>query len=276
MKKGTKPAKSRHNLRLLAKHGHFTDFCGNLETDKHFSRDLVETTSPASIQPSLIMQSNGKMPRKGVTREVRWQTQKEFVLDALERHEQPLTAYAVRLLNGDLHAARDVVQHTFMQLCKQPSGKVEPKLAPWLYTVCRNRIFDELKSKSRQETTTPSDFEAIDFQAVDPANQYEREDFLRSLRQLFACLPESERDVIELWSHGLDSAEVARVLKKNPVTVRVNLHRAIKRLKQHPTIANWLERATGQVVRPDVDQPKFGSASNCSEPSTPTITGERS
>ena len=65
------------------------------------------------------------------------------------------------------------------------------------------------------------------------------------------------------------------MLKQKPATVRVNLHRAIKKLKQHPDIANWLERATGQVVRPDVEPTNFGSASNCSDPTTPTITGER-
>ena len=197
-------------------------------------------------------------------------------MEALERYERPLTAYATRLFHGDLHAARDVVQHTFMQLCKQQPCQVGPKLAPWLYTVCRNRVLDELKSKSRRETAKPLNFDAVDVRAVEPGSQYEREDFLRNLRRLFACLREPERDVIELWSHGFDSTESSNMLKQKPATVRVNLHRAIKRLKQHPTIANWLERATGQVVRPDVDQPKFGSASNCSEPSTPTITGERS
>lgn len=222
------------------------------------------------------MQTNGKLRRTGVSRAVQWQTNKEFVLDALENHERPLTAYAMRLHNGDEHAARDVVQYTFMQLCKQSPSQIGPKLAPWLYTVCRNRILDELKSKSRQATTTPPDFDTVDLKAVDPANQFERADLLHNLRQLFSCLNKSEQDVIELWSQGLDTTEISGILKKNPVTVRVNLHRAIKRLKQHPDIANWLERATGQVVRPDVDPPEPGSTSKRSEPATPSITGERS
>ena len=244
------------------------------------------------------MQTNGKLRRNGPSREAgiragRIQagekhppestkpdskpTHKEFLLDALDRFERPLTAYAKRLLAGDEHAARDIVQHTFLQLCKQPPQTVANKLAPWLYTVCRNRILDELKSNSRQSTSSLTGFDTIDANAFDPAKQFEVDEFLQNLRKLFQGLPQPECEVIELWSHGLDATEIADILKKNQGSVRVNLHRAIKRLKQHPEIANWLERATGQVVRPDVGQPKKSvPAANCNESSTPFSKGERS
>jgi RNA polymerase sigma-70 factor (ECF subfamily) len=196
-------------------------------------------------------------------------TQKELVISALENFERPLTAYAVRLNHGDLHAARDAVQHTFMQLCKQPVEKIAHKLAPWLYTVCRNRILDELDSKYRKTLTTPDGFDAVDFKAIDPAEQLEIDEILLLLRKLFACLPEPERESIELWSHGFDAKEIAEITDKKPGTVRVNLHRAIKRLRQHPEVKNWLERATGHFAKPEVHSPKL--TSNC----TPTKTVDK-
>ncbi len=207
--------------------------------------------------------SKNQLPRDGTTQSGQpWLSQQDFLLNTLEQFERPLTAYAMRTLGGDLHAARDIVQHAFLQLCKQKPADIEHKLAPWLYSVCRNRIADQRKSKSYQATPL-DDFDAIDFKAVDPAEQLELADVLQLIRQLISGLAESERDVIELWSHGLETIEIANILEKQPGTVRVSLHRAIKRLRQHPKISIWLERATGQVVPPDVEPPDLESASNC-------------
>ena len=235
------------------------------------------------------MQKNGKLRREG--QHGRGQTdpsigsepqsKKHFLLAALDRYERPLVGYAVRMYGGDLHSARDAVQHCFMQLCKQSPTEIEPRLAPWLYTVCRNRIIDDLKSKTRSATESFDDFDAVDANAHDPAKQLEVEDCLQTLQKLIRFLNRSEREVVELWSRGLSANEIAEVLDKKPATVRVNLHRAIKRLKQHPNISTWLERATGQIVRPD-DEPdskvsdRLAPSSKCNEVSTSTITGERS
>ncbi|MEM7456721.1 MAG: sigma-70 family RNA polymerase sigma factor [Planctomycetota bacterium] len=183
---------------------------------------------------------------------------KAFVLDALERYERKLTAYSQRLCNGDLHSARDVVQHAFLQLCRQDPQDIKGKLGPWLYTVCRNRVYDESKSKKRRPVSTPDDFEATDYKSEDPAGQLERKDFLAFVRNRFDKFPEPEREVVELWSHGFNTSEIADILKKKPGTVRVNLHRAMQRLKRIPEIKVWLERATGQVNRRN-------SGSDCNE-----------
>src|SRR4051794_2063666 len=71
-----------------------------------------------------------------------------WVRRAVERYEGPLTLYAARLL-GDPDAARDVVQEAFLRLCAQDRAAVEPHLAEWLFTVCRNRALDVLRKESR-------------------------------------------------------------------------------------------------------------------------------
>ncbi len=196
----------------------------------------------------------------------------EFVLNALDRFERPLTEYALRIFQGDLHAARDSVQYTFMQLCRQKPEKVESKLRPWLYSVCRNHILDQLKSKRCRTTTNPKNFDAIDYRALDPAGQFELDDILTKLKSICGCLSESERSVIDLWSHGFNAIEIAELLERTPGSVRVSLHRAIKRLQKHPFITNWLERATGQVVKPDAGNI---STSKYNGTQTPTITGKQ-
>src|SRR5262245_3791305 len=73
-----------------------------------------------------------------------------WVQDALRRFAGPLTRYATRI-TGDAERARDVVQDTFVRLWAQDSGKLNGKLAEWLFTVCRRRALD-LNRKERRMT----------------------------------------------------------------------------------------------------------------------------
>jgi len=173
--------------------------------------------------------------------------QQTFVLAAFDRYEPRLTLYASRLYGGDLHAARDAIQQTFMKLVQQPVEQVAHKVGPWLYTVCRNWVLDDLRRKSRQAKPLRSDFDPIDQTAADPAELLQRQEFLDRIQQQIRTLPEAQRDVMELWTHGLNTREIAEVLDRDAGTVRVHLHRSIKRLRRDPELSTWLARATGQV-----------------------------
>src|SRR6185436_5663544 len=76
-------------------------------------------------------------------------SQREWVLTALEQFEGRLVRYATRLL-GDEHAARDAVQHTFLRLCHTSAEEMGERLAAWLFTVCRNRVLDVLRQAGRE------------------------------------------------------------------------------------------------------------------------------
>lgn len=173
--------------------------------------------------------------------------QQTFVLAAFDRYESALTLYASRLYGGDLHAARDAVQQTFMKLVQQPVEQVSHKVGPWLYTVCRNLVLDDLRRKSRQAKPLKSDFDPVDQTARDPAELLQRQEFLDRIQKQILLLPEAQREVMELWTHGFDTKEVAEVLQRDAGTVRVQLHRSIKRLRKDPKLSTWLARATGQV-----------------------------
>src|SRR5688500_16048837 len=80
-----------------------------------------------------------------------------WVADALEIHERPLIRYAKWLL-GDLESARDVVQETFLRLCREDPARLEGHLAPWLFTVCRNLALDARKKAARMESIDDEQF----------------------------------------------------------------------------------------------------------------------
>ena len=173
---------------------------------------------------------------------------RQWVLAALETFETRLVGYAARLLHGDEEAARDVVQHAFLRLCDQREDDVGPHLAPWLFTVCRNRAMDLIRERCRREELEGV-HKANGHAAAcggDPATAVERSDLAAQLRKLLARLPAAQQEAIDLWAQGLAYREIARVLGRAEVGVRVLVPRGLKSLREHPRVRKWLEEdATG-------------------------------
>ena len=166
---------------------------------------------------------------------------RKWVMETLHQYERRLLRYATRLLGGDEDGAQDIVQHAFLKLCQQDQSAIGDRVAPWLYLVCRNKVLDQMRKKKRMESTGEERERAIEGRESDPSQSAESQDFVSLLQKLIKQLPEKHREVIDLWSHGLQYSEIASVIEKNESTVRVQVHRAIQKLKQHPAISRWLE-----------------------------------
>ena len=76
-----------------------------------------------------------------------------WIRSAVARFEGPLVRYAAHII-GDLERGRDVVQDTFLQLCRQDPSKLDGYLAEWLFTVCRNQAMDVKRKENRMKTLT--------------------------------------------------------------------------------------------------------------------------
>jgi len=158
---------------------------------------------------------------------------REWVLAVLQQYEAPLVRFARRLV-GDEHAARDVVQHAFLRLCDQRPAELEGHVAQWLFAVCRNKAVDWLRSRQRAGATGDCELPACPSREPDPAAVAERRDLLEQIGRLIAELPAGQREAITLWAEGLAYREIAAVLQTTEGNVRVLVHRALKRLRQHP------------------------------------------
>jgi RNA polymerase sigma factor (sigma-70 family) len=165
-----------------------------------------------------------------------------WVLSALEQHESELVRYAQRFV-GDLHAARDVVQHAFLRLCDQDPRELRGREAAWLYRVCRNRALDWLRQAGRLQPFDESEELAFErtsaSEASDPALLAERGELSDVLRSLVARLPLLYREPLQLWSQGWSYREIAAVVERTEGNVRVLVHRAVKALKEHPQVMAW-------------------------------------
>ncbi|MEM9347954.1 MAG: sigma-70 family RNA polymerase sigma factor [Planctomycetota bacterium] len=162
--------------------------------------------------------------------------------DAVARYHRPLVAYAFSQ-TGDLERARDAAQDTLLRLCQQPAERLEhdilPRLAPWLFTVCRNRVIDLHRKESRMTANPGIEQDAVATAEPGPAEHAAAHDQKSQLLVLVASLPTKHREVVQLrFQGGLAYKDIAEVTGHSVSHVGVLLHEAIVSLRQQLTALN--------------------------------------
>lgn len=171
-------------------------------------------------------------------------TTHHWVMVALERYEQPLLRYASAIVGR--HLATDIVQDTFLRLCKQKREDVEPHLRAWLFKVCRNRAFDVRRDKLHTESVAEMDDIMQPDQAL-PSEAFERKEAMRRIMGALDTLPEKQREAVLLkFSGDLGYQEIADVLGTSVSNVGVLLHTALKSLRQS---IEKEDRSAGRSIR---------------------------
>lgn len=152
-----------------------------------------------------------------------------WVMEALTRYEAALLRYAATLV--DRAQAKDVVQETFLELCKAEREAVEGHLAAWLFTVCKHRAVDASRKAQRLRSLEDADVnEAPD---SGPIKKLERRQALSRVGAALEALPEREREALLLkLDGGLSYKEIARIMGLSTSNVGFILHTAIKRIQR--------------------------------------------
>ena len=155
----------------------------------------------------------------------------EFVTQAIEDYQSPLIRYATSIL-GDIERAREVVQDTFLKLCREDLDKVRGHLAQWLFTVCRNRAFDVQKKDRRVRPLNAVDLETRAAPGPRPLAALEREERLSEALALVRTLPEKEREVILLkFQCELSYKEISAITHHSVSNVGFLIHSGMKRIR---------------------------------------------
>jgi RNA polymerase sigma-70 factor (ECF subfamily) len=179
------------------------------------------------------------------------ETRREWVLAALDQYEVRLLRYTLRLLGGDLDAARDAVQHAFLKLCGESQDSIDDRVVAWLFRVCRNRAVDHLRQAGRERSLegvqAGGDIPAC--REAGPAEASESRELAESLRELVAKLPPAQREALDLWCEGFSYREIAEIISRQEGHVRVLVHRGLTSLRQHPRVRGWLEDDVGRASR---------------------------
>ena len=174
---------------------------------------------------------------------------RQWVREVLAKHEGPLLSFAVRI-TGDVESARDVVQETFLALCKQRRGDVEARVAEWLYSVARNEAMDVLRKDGRMCADKAVEIDQVSNDASPAAELEVREEGSRVLAVL-AHLPAKQREVLRLkFQAGLSYKEIAKVTGHSIGNVGFLVHVGLKSLRERLAVADV--SAPGSVVKGQV------------------------
>lgn len=153
-----------------------------------------------------------------------------WIRAALERHESALIAFAARI-TGDLESARDVAQETFLKLCAERREDVEPRLAEWLFTVCRHAALDLRRRDSRRCATETADMDTH-AGTGSTLTEVETQDASTRALVLLGRLPAAQQEVLRLRFHGgLSYKEIARVTGQSIGNVGWLMHMGLRALR---------------------------------------------
>lgn len=156
---------------------------------------------------------------------------KTFIERAVTEYESPLIGYARTYLH-DLERARDVVQDTFIRLCKQDREKVGENLKAWLFTVCRNRCLDVLRKDKRIEPLDEVRWKKIAGEQAAPDERAEQDDKLATVLRFMDRLPKNQKEVILLkFQQGMSYAEIHEVTGLSQGNIGFLIHTGLKRLR---------------------------------------------
>ncbi|MBI5863231.1 MAG: sigma-70 family RNA polymerase sigma factor [Planctomycetes bacterium] len=155
----------------------------------------------------------------------------EPLASLLARFEGPLLRYALGL-TGDLEAARDAVQDTFVRALQQDLASRDGQIGPWLFAVCRNRALD-IRRKERFVTRTIAiPLDAGPAHSEQPGAAVEAADDSQRLLAALERLPAIQQEVVRLkFQAGLRYKEIAEVTGLSVTNVGFLLHTALRKLR---------------------------------------------
>ncbi len=151
--------------------------------------------------------------------------------------------YANRLLSN-AHDAEDVVQEIWMKLWDRRYQLGELKsIEAYAFRMTRNLCLDRIKLKKPQYYDDREDtayrFEEAD-STPDPQRSLELKDTMEKVNRIIGDLPEQQQTLLQLREiEGMEYKEISAVTGLEVNTIRVNLSRARKKIRE--TLQNIYE-----------------------------------
>ena len=147
-----------------------------------------------------------------------------------DEHAAALWGYCVRLTNGDRARAQDIVQETLLRAWRHSKilDQTQGSARAWLFTVARNLVIDEWRTRRSQLEVTIAD-------PPEPAPVGDETDQLLQswiVADAMSRLSQDHRIVlVECYYRGRSVAEAARRLDIPEGTVKSRTHYALRALR---------------------------------------------
>jgi RNA polymerase sigma factor (sigma-70 family) len=155
-----------------------------------------------------------------------------WVPSIMADYERPLTRYAAHI-TGDIEHAREVVQDTFLKLCRQKPAQIRSHLAQWLYTVCRNRALDVLRKERRMIGISDTQLQMQVYSGPEVPSAMEKEEQIAGVMSVLSTLPANQQEVIRLkFQADLSYQEISHVTSLSVSNVGFLIHAGLKTIRE--------------------------------------------
>jgi RNA polymerase sigma-70 factor (ECF subfamily) len=156
----------------------------------------------------------------------------DWITPLLLRYEGPLLKYAQRLMHCP-DRARDVVQETFLRLCREPAIARESHIAEWLFTVCRNYALDVKRKEQRMIPVASAELGNTQSPQLLPDQQAAHHETANRVLELVQDLPQNQQSVLMLKFQGsLSYKEIAGVTGLSVSNVGYLIHQGLTTLRR--------------------------------------------
>ncbi|MDR0845229.1 MAG: RNA polymerase sigma-70 factor [Tannerella sp.] len=133
---------------------------------------------------------------------------------------------------GDYDSANDIVQLVFISLYENIT-RLSPdvNLSSWLFTSVRNRCLNFLRDRDIEARN--KEIYLQNYEETDNMEYYDDTELLAKIRLIVDELPEKCREICELrFYQNMQQNEIAEKLSISVNTVKVQIHRAIQKIRQ--------------------------------------------
>ncbi len=164
--------------------------------------------------------------------------------ELLQRYRDPVFAFVYRMLN-QREAAEDVAQDTFVRVFQRLHTfrfRRDARFSTWLFQLARHAALDELRRRRRRPTAGLEELaHEPRANAPDAGQALIHREMGEALARAVATLPEEQRTALVLTEyHGLEAAEVARVLRCTVRGAESRLFRARQAVREQLARRGWL------------------------------------
>lgn len=165
--------------------------------------------------------------------------EREWFRQVVDEHERPLVRYAQRI-TGDVERARDVVQATFLKLCREDPQSLDGHLAQWLFTVCRNQALDVRRKESRMNSFSDAEAAGCTSREPSPGEEYATREEHQRVLELMDTLPSNQQEVLRLkFQNGFTYREIASITELSVSNVGYLIHTGLKTLRTRLAGKAW-------------------------------------
>ncbi len=151
----------------------------------------------------------------------------------VDRYKDLVFTLAIRMLKNR-EEAEEVSQDTFVKVFKAlPRFKGDSKLSTWVYKVAYNSCLDRIKkNKNRYNEVGIDSFTENQIKTVDNAlDALEEKEQQQTIQHCLQQLASKDSFLLTLfYFEELSLEEISQIVNKEANTVKVNIHRARKRL----------------------------------------------